>query len=56
MVANFIISFLKHFVIKYFSEVALERLLKVVLKQIAEATPTKVDDEWFKAIFNEECK
>lgn len=56
MIANFLISFLKHFVIKYFSEAALERLLKVVLKQIAKTTKTPKDDEWYKAIFNEECK
>lgn len=49
---NVIINFLKFFICKWFSTIAVEKMVIILLKELVRRTDSKVDDELFEAIFN----
>lgn len=48
---TFILAFFKNFIIKYFSSIALEKMVIILLKALVKRTDSKVDDELFEAVF-----
>lgn len=48
---NFVLGFLKGFVIKFLTTKALEKVVVVLLKALVQRTESKVDDELFEAVF-----
>lgn len=51
---NFILIFLKGFVIKHITTVALEKMLIIFIKDLVKRTDSKIDDEIFEVVF-EKC-
>lgn len=49
---NIVISFLKHFICKWFGTIAIEKIVIILLRELVKRTDSKVDDEVFKAIFD----
>lgn len=50
---NFILMFIKGFVVKYFSSIALEKIVIILLRALVKRTDSKVDDELFEAVFGQ---
>lgn len=48
-----VLLFLKKFVVKYFTSLALEKVVIIFLKELVKRTDSKVDDELFEAVFNQ---
>ena len=48
-----VLLFLKKFVIKYFTSLALEKIVIIFLRELVKRTDSKVDDELFEAVFNQ---
>lgn len=48
-----VLLFLKKFVVKYFTSLALEKIVIIFLRELVKRTDSKVDDELFKAVFNQ---
>lgn len=48
---TFILTFIKNFVLKYFSSIALEKIVIILLGALVKRTDSKIDDELFKAVF-----
>lgn len=47
-----ILTFVKRFVVKYLTSVALEKIVIIGLGELVERTDSKVDDKIYKAIFD----
>lgn len=50
---NVVIKFLKYFICKYFGTIAIEKIIVILLGELVKRTDSKVDDELFKAVFNQ---
>lgn len=48
-----ILAFFKRFIIKYFTSIALEKIVIISLKELVKRTDSKVDDELFNAVFTQ---
>lgn len=48
-----ILSFIKSFIVKYCTTLALEKIVIILLEALVKRTDSKVDDKIFNAIFNE---
>lgn len=48
---NFIIKFITSFMLKYFTTVALEKVVIIILGALVKKTESKVDDELYNAVF-----
>lgn len=48
-----VLLFLKKFVVKYFTSLALEKIVVIFLRELVKRTDSKVDDELFEAVFNQ---
>lgn len=48
---TFILTFIKNFVLKYFSSIALEKIVIILLGALVKRTDSKIDDELFEAVF-----
>ena len=48
---NVVIKFLKYFICKWFGTIAIEKIVIILLRELVKRTDSKVDDEFFKAIF-----
>ena len=48
---TFLLKFIKGFVIKYFSSIALEKIVIIILGALVKRTDSKVDDKLFEAVF-----
>lgn len=46
-----ILTFVKRFIVKYLTSVALEKIVIIGLGELVERTDSKVDDKIYKAIF-----
>lgn len=48
-----VLLFLKKFVVKYFTSVALEKIVIILLRELVKRTDSKVDDELFETVFTQ---
>ena len=48
---TFILTFIKNFALKYFSSIALEKIVIILLGALVKRTDSKIDDELFEAVF-----
>lgn len=46
-----IIGFIKNFLLKYLSTIAIEKILIIILGRLVKATDSDIDDEIFEAVF-----
>lgn len=49
---SFAIRFLTGFITKFFTTIAIEKIVIILLGALVKATDSKVDDELFEAVFN----
>ncbi len=49
---NFLIKFATGFVAKYFTTIALEKIVIILLGALVKRTESKIDDEIYNAIIN----
>lgn len=49
---NFFIKFATGFIAKYFTTMAIEKIVIILLGALVKRTESRVDDELFKAVFN----
>lgn len=48
---NFFIKFATGFIAKYFTTIAIEKIVVILLGALVKRTESKVDDELFNAVF-----
>lgn len=49
---TFLLTFFKRFIIKYFSSIALEKIVIILLEALVKRTDSKIDDKIFDAVFS----